>query len=270
MSILEKDAIIGIVGGMGPESGLALFNDILCHSNATTDQTHLSVILMSFPKYIVDRTLFLEGLTTINPAFNIIEVIRKLENAGAKVVGIACNTSHSPQIYKVILEELDKANSQVRLINMPFETCMYIKRNHPHIRRVGIMTTNGAYKSGLYNNMLKDIGYEVIIPKFRFQNDIIHKMIYDQKFGIKSNPNTTTKMVKQFVNKALNFFKKNGAEAVILGCTELSLVLTKKVVNDMFIIDSTECLAKALIREATVYQEETTATTFKNTQLSVL
>src|SRR6187431_541684 len=144
---LKKDKIIGIIGGMGPESGLALCSSILNHTHASTDQEHLSVILMSFPKHLEDRTLFLEGLVDVNPAFNVVEVIRKLENAGAQIVGIACNTCHAPRILDVILSELRRSDSHVKLVEMPLETCRYLKNYCPGIRRVGIMATNGTYKS---------------------------------------------------------------------------------------------------------------------------
>src|SRR5687768_16054741 len=174
---LAKENVIGIVGGMGPQSGLALFNSILCHTNATMDQQHLSVILMSFPRYIVDRTSFLEGTLGINPAFNIVKIIRKLENAGARVIGIPCNTSHSPEIFDIILKALDKMNSKAKLVNMPFETCKFIKDNYAHVRRIGLMATNGTYKSKIYEDLLNSWGYDTIIPDFKFQNDVIHRMI---------------------------------------------------------------------------------------------
>lgn len=248
---IKEDRIIGIVGGMGPQSGLALFNNILHHTNATTDQQHLSSILISLPKYIVDRTLFLEGEVKDNPAVNIVEIIKKLENTGAKIVGIACNTCHSPAIYNVILEKLDDINSQVKLINMPVEVCKYIKNEYPHARRIGLMTTNGTYKSKLYEDLLVSFGYEVIVPDYKFQNDVIHKIIYDPNFGIKSNPNNIAVEVKSLVNEALSFFKKKEVDAIVLGCTELSLILIEDFRGNIPIVDSTEILARALIREAT-------------------
>jgi len=248
---LDEDKVIGIVGGMGPQAGHTLFEKITLFTNAKIDQQHLSVVLISFPGNLVDRTLFLEGGISINPAFNIVNIIEKLENAGAKIVGIACNTSHSPAIYNVIKEELIKRDIQVKLVNMPFETCMYIKKNHSDVRRVGLMTTNGTYKSEVYKNILLDLKYDVVIPDIKFQNEIIHKMIYDPEFGIKSNPQNITDEVSLLADKALCFFKEKNVDAIILGCTELSLILTAKSIKDMIIVDSTDCLAKALVREAT-------------------
>jgi aspartate racemase len=249
------DRVIGIVGGMGPEAGVALFNYIISHTQGRTDQEHLSVVLMSFPKHIVDRTLFLEGIVDINPAYGIVQVIKKLEQAGAGVIGIACNTSHAPAIFNVILEELQKTNSRVKLLNMPFETCRFIGRHYPQIHRIGVMATNGTYKSQVYEILLQEQGYEVIVPDFGFQNEVIHKMIYDPGFGIKSNPGRITGEVSLLMKEALCYFKKKGAEAIILGCTELSFTLKEKVVHDMIVIDATEILALSLISEAVSYKK---------------
>lgn len=247
---LKNNLTIGIVGGMGPQAGVALMNSIVRRTRVTTDQEHLSTMLMSFPGRIADRTLFLEGYNCPNPAYNIASVIHKLECAGATVIGIACNTSHAPRIYNVIMEELAKINSRVNVLHMPYETCRYIQENYPHARRIGIMTTNGTYQCGVYRNLLQTMGYDVIVPDPEFQNDVIHKMVYDRQFGVKSNTDIITQEVHWLMEKALHFFDTRGADIVILGCTELSLVPLGNKMTDLVIADSSEILAGALIREA--------------------
>ncbi len=246
----EKSKIVGIVGGMGPQAGIAVYENLIKHTRASVDQEHLSTILVSFPEKIVDRTLYLEGKTSINPAYEIVNLIRKLSHSGARVIGIACNTSHAPAIFDVINNELKKIRSKPMLLNMPLEVCNHIFDCHPGIRRIGLMTTNGTYRSGLYKKMLEDRGYEVVVPGMRFQNAVIHRMIYDAKIGIKANSNSITSKARSLCAMATSFFRKNKADAIILGCTELSLILNCREVYGMQIIDSAECLAKALIREA--------------------
>lgn len=245
----KEDMVIGIVGGMGPHSGLTLFNHILSNTKAKTDQEHPSVIMMSFPKHIVDRTLFLEGETEINPAYSIAEIILTLGRSGAKVVGMACNTAHCESIYDVITDELIKAGSKVKLVNMPLETCNYLKTSQIDVMRVGLMATNGTYKSGVYKKNLENAGYEVIIPDHVFQNEVIHKMIYDADFGIKASPNSLNINVQKLMQEALEYFKEKNADAIILGCTELSMIFKEKVFEGIHLVDPTEILALALLRE---------------------
>jgi aspartate racemase len=205
---------------------------------------------MSFPEDITDRTAFLEGIEPVNPATAITRVIRKLEAAGATVIGIACNTAHAPRIYRVIENELEQLNSSVHLVNMPFETCRYIKETYPHVKRVAVMATNGTYHSAIYTNWLHEFGYEVILPDYTFQDEVIHKMIYDPSFGLKANSKHISPQVQLSVKQALQLFKEKNADAVILGCTELSLVLEEGEMEGMRVIDSAMSMARALAREA--------------------
>lgn len=251
MAYPERDSIIGIVGGMGPAAGIALMNNILVNTHAKIDQQHLSVIMGSLPSYIPDRTAYLEGQGQCNPAYNIIEVIGKLELAGAGVIGIACNTSHSPEIFNVILEGLEKKKSNVKLLHMPLETCDYIRLQYPTVRKVGLLTTNGMYKSGLYKNIIRQVGLEPIIPDEALQNHLIHRMVYDPVFGIKANPNCIKTELKLMAREALDYFIRRKADAIILGCTELSLIFTGGVSEELIIVDSTASMARALIREIT-------------------
>jgi len=232
---------------MGPRAGIALYERITCGTPAAADQDHLSVILMAFPKKIVDRTLFLEGIVPVNPAYEIARVIDRLAASGAEVIGMACNTSHSPRIFDVILSEIDRFPRKLNLLHMPREVGNYFNDEYPGIRRIGVMATNGTYRSGLYNDILEERGYEVVIPDRDFQNDVIHRMIYDPHIGIKANANCITEEASILFNEALTYFKRRKAEAIVLGCTELSLVGEK--MEGMLLVDSTACLARALIRE---------------------
>ncbi|MEL7147423.1 MAG: aspartate/glutamate racemase family protein, partial [Bacteroidota bacterium] len=112
-----------------------------------------------------------------------------------------------------------------------------------------VMSTNGTWKCGIYGNLLKKRGFETIIPDYDFQNEKIHRMIYDPDFGIKANTENVTAEAKALLEEALQYFKSCQADAIILGCTELSKVLTSDRVNEMLIVDSTRVLASALISE---------------------
>jgi aspartate racemase len=80
-------------------------------------------------------------------------------------------------------------------------------------------------------------------------------MIYDPVSGIKANPDGITKEAESLGYRALDFFKEKQADAVIVGCTELSLMRTRWLTKDILIVDATEALALALIREAINYQK---------------
>lgn len=247
--------IIGIVGGMGPQAGICLLESITAQTKAACDQEHLSTILMSFPGHISDRTSFLMGRHMDNPGYEIAQVISKLAACGASIVGMACNTSYSEGIYDVVLNELERMNIHINLMHMPFETCKSIGRNHTSVRKVGLMTTNGTYISSVYKDILEKLGYEVIVPDYDFQDDVIHNLIYNENFGIKANSNQVTEEAQSLLNRALAFFKNQHADAIILGCTELSLILKEDFIEGMHVIDSTKVFAQSLINESKIITE---------------
>jgi len=247
---------IGIAGGMGPHSGTALFDLILDSTHARLDQDYPSIILVSFPKSIPDRTLYLIGEEKINPAYQISAMIEKLYTAGAEVIGIACNTAHAPAIYDVILRELDRKNIDVEMVDMLQETCRSIRIRYPGAKRVGIMATNGTYRSGVYRELLAGMGYEAIIPDPVFQDSVIHKMIYDPDFGIKSCPTKIRDEVYALADRAVEFFEQHNADAIVIGCTELSLLYREEAVRGIPLVDSLRSLAHALIRQATAADYE--------------
>jgi aspartate racemase len=246
----EKKNIIGIVGGMGPQAGIALVNNILKHSDVRSDQEHLSFVLMSFPADITDRTLFLEGRSLYNPAYSVASVIDKLNSAGANIIGIACNTCHAPEIMNVILEETERKAFSIKLLNMPVETCRYISEHYFPGARIGIMGTNGTYKSGFYSKLLEELGYKAIVPDPAFQAEVIHEMIYSKEFGLKSNTRVVSHHAKKLFKNAEEYFLKAGVETIILACTELSLFAEIDGFSLLPLVDSLDVLSRALIREA--------------------
>jgi len=208
-------------------------------------------VMISFPGDIVDRTAFLEGKTDVNPAWKITEIIARLEAAGAEIIGIACNTCYAPGIYKPIVQRLTEMKSRAKVLHMPLETCRAIRDFGDRVQRVGIICTNGTYKTGIYKDMLTDLGYVPVIADPDFQNNVIQRLIYDRSFGIKSNPSGVSNEVKFLLEKTFRYFRKNRADAIILGCTDLSAIITEEKIEGMFVVDSTISLAKALIRGAT-------------------
>ena len=122
----QRCAKIGIVGGAGPYAGLDLAQKLLQQTKAKSDQDYLPTLLISTPELIEDRTDFLLGKTTNNPAHAIYSNLRDLEALGATVAGIACNTAHAPEIRNVLLEKLKISESNLKLLDMISETADFL------------------------------------------------------------------------------------------------------------------------------------------------
>jgi aspartate racemase len=250
MNSMNSEKIIGIVGGMGPFAGVDLARKVLEQTNAKRDQDHLSIKLISTPREIEDRTEFLLGKTDTNPADAIINIIKELNNLGASVIGIPCNTTFSPQIFNKITSTLSQEIKGLKIVNIIDEVIDFIQANYPNIKNIGVLSTIGAYKANVYKNPLTERGYNVVLPSEALQYNVVHRAIYDRKYGIKSKSEPITKKAKEWLWEAIGYLQELGAEAIILGCTELSLAIKRKRIKKVIIIDPTTILAKALVREA--------------------
>ncbi len=239
--------MIGVVGGIGPYSEIDLLRKVFDNTLANSDQEHLDAVLLSMPSRIEDRTEYLIGNIKENPAIAIAEVLLKLQNVGATVAGIPCNTAHSEKIFNVIQLELKKAEATIKVLNMIEETVSFIAVNHPNITKVGVLSTTGTYKSGVYTIAFQSKGYEVIVPSLEMQENLIHPAIYHPTYGIKTIANPIHPQARKNLLQGISFLKEQGAQAVILGCTEIPLAITETQINGLVTIDPTNVLARALI-----------------------
>lgn len=242
--------MIGVVGGVGPYSGIDLLRKVFDNTVANNDQEHLDIVLLSMPSSIKDRTGYLMGEVKDNPGIAIAKVLLKLQASGSTIAGIPCNTAHAKEIFSTIKLELKKTEATIKVLNMIEETADFITSNHPNITEIGVLSTTGTYNSGLYTKVFQSKGYKVSVPSLNMQESLIHPAIYNQIYGIKTISYPIHPQARENLNKGISFLKEQGAQAVILGCTEIPLAITEKKINDILIIDPTTVLARALIRSS--------------------
>lgn len=240
--------MIGIVGGIGPYAAVDLIKKVYDNTVATCDQEHLDTVLLSISSKIEDRTEYLIGKVKINPAYAIAEVLLKLQDVGVTVAGIPCNTAHSSKIFSVIQTELKKNKSSMKVLHMIEETVLYIKENYPNLTKIGVLSTTGTYNSVIYKSHLESKGYEVIRPSFKMVEKLIHTAIYHPEYGIKTVSVPIHPQAKKNLMKGVSYLKNQGAQLIILGCTEIPLAITETKINNIPTIDPTKILARALVR----------------------
>jgi aspartate racemase len=236
--------MIGIVGGVGTFAGIDLLRRIYSLTDARTDQDHLPVALISKPYLVEDRTLYLQGKVKENPGIAIAEIINALTALEAWVVGIPCNTAHAPVIFNEIVSRIPK---KIRLLHLIEEVCHLISENHPEIRKVGILGTNGNFMSELYTRPLSVYQKSAIYPEEKVQKELVHPAIYDKEYGIKAFSNPVTDRAREDLLEAASSLVLRGAEAIVLGCSEIPLAIHETVIDQCIVIDSMSVLAQALI-----------------------
>ena len=241
--------LIGILGGMGPQAGLDMAEKLIAMTRAECDQDHLSFILFSLPECISDRTAFLLGKTDTNPAHAIAEQFEKMADIGVTIAVMACNTAHAGPIFDTALELLRAKGMKLRVLHLINETITYIKNRYPQIGRVGLLATQGTYKTRLYDQALETAGLQVVIPDEQVRVNEIHAALYGPSFGIKTCDGPVTVQAMDRVRSAIDHVIQLGAEAVILGCTELPLAVKEDRIDGIPILDPAKIMAEKLVLE---------------------
>ena len=245
---MESAPVVGVIGGMGPYAGLDLVHKIFDQTVADRDQDHLPVRLLSYAHRIEDRTAYLLGEVDENPAIPITALALDLIGGGATVLGIPCNSAHAAPIFEVIRENLHAAgHGDVILLHMIEEAVRHVRVAFTDVRRIGVLSTLSTFRLGIYANVLEAEGFDAVLPDENVQH-IVHRAIYDPGYGIKAKASPVTQIARQGIVTAVAHLKQKGAEAIILGCSELPLAIPEAEVDDLPVIDPNVALARAFIR----------------------
>ena len=113
-----------------------------------------------------------------------------------------------------------------------------IKEQAPTCKRIGLMSTTGTRESRVYRDLLEPQGYEVLEVPSEMQPEL-HDTIYNQEWGIKAISPITLQAVQNFRRYAATL-KAMGAEAIILGCTEIPLALPDPEFDGIPLVDPVE------------------------------
>lgn len=238
---------IGVVGGLGPYAGLDLVRKIFDRTRADHDQDHLPVMLYSFPGDIPVRPEFLLGLTKENPGEAIGDIMVQMAEAGATIIGMPCNTAHSPRILDVALNRLAAAGRTVRFVHIIDEAVSHMRRICPPGARVGLMCTVATLRTRLYQDALERAG---LVPVILDDEGCarVQDAISNREYGIKASSNPVSQTARDILHEAARGLAEKNVAAILLGCTEIPLALTESSLFGVPVADATSVLAQELIR----------------------
>ena len=230
-----KEKIVGILGGMGPEATVDLFQKILRATPAQSDQEHLRIIIDCNSK-IPDRTAAINGKGE-DPFPYLRESALLLARAGADFIIIPCNAAHFWH------SEIQK-HVEIPVLHIMKAAADYTAKKLPGIEKVGLLAASGTVKVGLYQDSFAEKNFETVVPDEDFQ-EITMKAIYGIKAGQKNEK------LKELVIRAGEHLAARGAEAVIAGCTEIPLILEDGDLS-VPVIDSTLALVLQAVKFAKI------------------
>ncbi len=239
-----KGPLVGVLGGMGPMAAAVFMCRLIALTPVEHDEEHIPAILWNDPR-IPDRRLayFHNGE---DPMPWITHAIAYMQHAGAKVIAIPCNTVHL--WYDQIV-----ATSSIPVLHIAQAVVDDLHRQGIHSGRIGLMGTALTLQLGLYQGFLEAQGYTCIVL-----ND-------DQVEEHCSKPIRLVKLNRSDeafdpAAAGVNLLKELGADAVILGCTELPIAVPHNRRRELGIavVDSIDALALATLdwyrkKESAVY-----------------
>ena len=226
---------IGILGGMGPEATIYMFRLIVKLTKVGKDQDHIPIIVFNNPK-IPDRTAAIVSGGP-SPLPFLVDSAISLEKAGADFILMPCVTAH--YFYKEIVKHIT-----IPFLHLLEESVGYVKRELGHVRRIGLLATDGTVQTGLFQELFNKNGIEIVVPKKEGQN-LIMKALY-QKEGVKAG---YIGRPREMILQVLQQLIRDKVEGVIAGCTEIPLLLSQSDMEIPF-INPLKIIARKSIRKA--------------------
>jgi len=225
---------IGLIGGMSWESSIEYYRIINETVRAKLGGLHSAKSIMYSVDFAEIEALQHQGKWDKATEL-MIAAAKNVENGGADFIVICTNTMHK------MADEMQR-HIQIPLLHIADATAERIKARR--LRKVGLLGTKFSMEEDFYRGRLSEKhGLEVIIPA-REEREIIHRVIYDELCAGK-----ITQSAKELYISIMESLVENGAEGIILGCTEISLLVRDKDC-DVPLFDTTNIHAVAAVEYA--------------------
>ena len=232
----EHDKVLGVLGGMGPLASAQFMLHLTLLTPAERDQDHIPAVLWSDPR-VPDRTRGRQG-DGADPLPWLLRGIAGLRQAGCGAIAIPCNTAHG------WYTEMAQA-AGCPILHIVDATATELRRAGIPPGRIGVMGTAATLAMRLYQDRLGAQGWECLIPPPEQMQDLVSPAIARVK------ANQVAAAYAPLAEAARNLASR-GAQAVVLGCTEIPLGLAVGPTDTLGapLIDTIDALAHAAIRWA--------------------
>ncbi|MCU7371373.1 amino acid racemase [Paucibacter sp. O1-1] len=229
LAVVDTD-VVGVLGGMGPLASLDFMHKMLVATPAARDQEHVPVVLSSIPQ-VPDRTEAFRGEGD-SPLAAMLASGRRLRDAGAGLVVMPCNTAH------LWFDELQAALGlpMLHLVDAALEDAV---ASAGAGARIGLLATDATLASGLYLNRSASQQVQWLLPTASEMLDWVMPGIQAVKAGHLVE-------AAALLLRAATALQRRGAAALVLGCTEIPLVLTTANAP-VPVIDATAALARRAV-----------------------
>ena len=203
---------IGLVGGTGPESTLMYYKELNSRIDSLTGEK-------AMPDIAIESVNFRRAWDYVcNKDYDALseylaEKVKCLEAAGCEVISLTAVTMH------IVFDEIvKKSNTKLSLVSIPKTVAEEaVKRG---IKKVGLLGTIFTMEEDYMKKDLLETDVEVFVPE-KSERELVAKRIYEELEKGIVKESTLAEFV-QIINKMK---ERDGIEGIILGCTELPLLL---------------------------------------------
>lgn len=225
---------VGVLGGMGPAASSDLYRRIIDIAqkryNAQQDTDYPPMIIYNLPLTGFDETGFVDAERVKE---QLVAGVKRLENAGADFIVIACNTVHH------FHDEMQQSVA-IPIVNLPQRTAERVRQNGH--AKIGLLSSRSTRDLGLYARAFETMGIDTVDATEEEQGRIDESILRAMS-GTHCEDDIA--LLKNIISTMIT----KGAEAVILGCTELPLIIGQRNVHvplyDTITIGAEEALARA-------------------------
>lgn len=201
---------IGLVGGTGPESTLMYYKELNSKIDEMTGNTAMPDIAIESVNFRKTWNMVVaDDYETL--AEYLSEKVSLLKKSGSEVIALTAVTMH-------IVFDLIQEKTGVSLISIPMAVCNEVKRRN--YKKIGLLGTIFTMEQDYMKKDFEQAGIEVVVPNEDDRKLVAKRILEELEVGI-VNENT----LKEFNEIIFNMKTEHGIEAVVLGCTELPLLL---------------------------------------------
>ncbi|HKX41673.1 MAG TPA: amino acid racemase [Burkholderiaceae bacterium] len=232
----ERGGIVGVLGGMGPLATIDFMHKVLAATPAERDQDHVPLVVASIPQ-VPDRSAAFRG-DGESPLAAMIASGRRLRDAGAGLVVMPCNTAHL--WFDALRAALDLP--MLHLVDAALDDAI---AQVGADARLGLLCTEATLASRLYLDRAPRIDW--VVPSATEMREWVMPGIAAIKAGALDRG-------RELLHAAAHALVQRGAQALVLGCTEVPLVLVPGD-TPAPVIDATAALARRAVRWSAVQRD---------------
>src|SRR5579859_2799024 len=230
----QREKIVGVIGGMGPEATVDFLRRLVARTPARDDAGHLHVLVDNNPKIPSRIAALIEG-TGEDPMPVLCRMAQGLEAQGADFLVIPCNTAHYylPAIARSV---------RIPLLDMVELSVKKLLAAEAKPRRIGLLATPAVRLVGLYSERMARAGLQALFPVPPDEAALLAviKAVKAGQFNDRHRADYA-RVAKSLCDA--------GAEALLIACTELSVVGPPDAVTAP-VIDTLDVLVQATIATA--------------------